>query len=97
MIIRSYRQALRIARSAGEDAANRRMRNAGRSRWTAVDYDHAVDVLNYVLGQLGYGPRCGSPRRLGQGESRRPDTDSSGIEVVRRSLRSTQPTICPHL
>jgi ribosomal protein L2 len=55
MIIRSYRQALRIARSAGEDAANRRMRKAGRQRWTAADYDHAVTIMNRVLGQLGYG------------------------------------------
>jgi hypothetical protein len=55
MIVRSYRQALRIARSAGEDAANRRMRKAGRRRWTAADYDYAVDVMNRVLGQLGYG------------------------------------------
>ena len=55
MIVRSYRQALRIARSAGEDAANRRMRKAGRRCWTAADYDHAVDVMNRVLGQLGYG------------------------------------------
>ena len=55
VIIRSYRQALRIARSAGEDAANRRMRKAGRRRWSVADYDHAVDVMNHVLGQLGYG------------------------------------------
>ena len=55
MIIRSYRQALRVARSAGEDAANRRMRKAGRRRWTAADYDYAVTVMNHVLGQLGYG------------------------------------------
>ena len=55
VIIRSYRQALRIARSAGEDAANRRMRKAGRRRWTAADYDCAVDTMNHVLGQLGYG------------------------------------------
>jgi len=54
MVIRSYRQALRIARSAGEDAANRRMRKAGRRRWTAADYDHAVTVMHHVLAQLGY-------------------------------------------
>jgi hypothetical protein len=54
IIVRSYRQALRIARSAGEDAANRRMRKAGRRRWTRADYDHAVTVLHRVLKQLGY-------------------------------------------
>jgi hypothetical protein len=52
--VRSYREALQIARSAGEDAANRRMRRGGRRCWTAADYDHAVDVMNRVLGQLGY-------------------------------------------
>ena len=55
VIIRSYRQALRVARSAGEDAANRRMRKAGRRHWTAADYDCAVEVMNHVLEQLGYG------------------------------------------
>jgi ribosomal protein L2 len=59
MIIRSYRQALGVARSAGEDAANRRMRKAGRRRWTLADYDHAVSVMNRVLDQLGYGPAPG--------------------------------------
>jgi hypothetical protein len=54
IIIRSYREALGIARSAGEDAANRRMRKAGRRSWTAADYDHAVDVMHHVLAQLGY-------------------------------------------
>jgi hypothetical protein len=55
VIVRSYREALRIARSAGEDAANRRMRRSGRRQWSAGDYDLAVDVLNRVLEQLGYG------------------------------------------
>ena len=55
MIVRSYRQALRIARAAGEDAANRRMRKAGRRRWTAADYEHAINVMNRLLEQLGYG------------------------------------------
>ncbi|HEY1244943.1 MAG TPA: hypothetical protein VGF29_08935 [Hyphomicrobiaceae bacterium] len=55
IIIRSYREALRVARSAGEDAANRRMRKAGRRRWTAADYDHAVNTMNHILAQLGYG------------------------------------------
>jgi hypothetical protein len=55
MIIRSYQEALRIARAAGEDAANRRMRKAGRRRWTEADYNHAVNVMNHILAQLGYG------------------------------------------
>lgn len=55
VVVRSYKQALRIARSAGEDAANRRMRKAGRRRWSAADYDCAVNVMNHILAQLGYG------------------------------------------
>jgi hypothetical protein len=31
------------------------MRKAGRRRWTAADYDHAVAVMNRVLDRLGYG------------------------------------------
>ena len=54
IVIRSYREAVRIARSAGEDAANRRMRKANRRGWTAADYDHAVNVMHRVLAQLGY-------------------------------------------
>jgi hypothetical protein len=54
-MIRSYRQALQIARSAGEDAANRRMRKAGRRRWSRADYNYAVSVMHDVLGRLGYG------------------------------------------
>jgi hypothetical protein len=45
---------MRFARAVGADAANRRMRKAGRRRWTAADYDHAVNVMNNVLVQLGY-------------------------------------------
>jgi len=54
IVIRSYREALRIARSAGEDAANRRMRKAGRRGWSRADYNHAVSVMNDVLARLGY-------------------------------------------
>ena len=56
IVIRSCEEALRIARAAGADAANRRMRKAGRSGWTAADYDYAVDVMRRVLKQLGYWP-----------------------------------------
>lgn len=54
LVIRSYEEALRIARAAGADAANRRMRKAGRSRWTKADYDHAATVMHRMLKQLGY-------------------------------------------
>ncbi len=54
IVTRSYNEALRVARSAREDAANRRMRKAGRRCWTEADYDHTVNVMNRVLAQLGY-------------------------------------------
>lgn len=54
IIVRSYEEALRFARSAGEDAANRRMRKADRRCWTEADYDHAVEVMNRILDQLGF-------------------------------------------
>jgi hypothetical protein len=54
VVVRSYSEALRIARAAGADAANRRMRKAGRSRWTKADYNHAVAVMVRFLVQLGY-------------------------------------------
>jgi len=52
--ITSYSEAVRLARCAGEDAANRRMRKAGRKAWTAADYDHAVSVTEGILVKLGF-------------------------------------------
>jgi hypothetical protein len=54
LIVRSFTDALRIARAAGADAANRRMRKAGRCRWSRGDYNHGADVMSRVLRQLGY-------------------------------------------
>lgn len=54
MRINSYNEAVRLARSAGEDAANRRMRKAGRKAWSASDFDHAASVTNAVLSDLGF-------------------------------------------
>jgi hypothetical protein len=52
--IRSYNEAVRLARCAGEDAANRRMRKAGRKAWSAADHDHGVRVTEGILGDLGF-------------------------------------------
>jgi hypothetical protein len=52
--VRSYKEAVQLARCAGEDAANRRMRKAGRKSWTAADYDYAVRVTEGILGDLGF-------------------------------------------
>ncbi len=35
-----------LAKSAAADAANRQMRAAGRSRWSAADYNLAVRVFD---------------------------------------------------
>lgn len=54
MRIKSYNEAVRLARSAGEDAANRRMRKAGRKAWSAADHDHAARVTEGLLAALGF-------------------------------------------
>ena len=54
MRVRSYNEAVRFALSAGEDAANRRMRKAGRKAWTAADYNHAASVTERFLVDLGF-------------------------------------------
>jgi hypothetical protein len=50
----TYKEAVRLARCAGEDAANRRMRKAGRKAWSAADHDHAVRVTEGILVKLGF-------------------------------------------
>lgn len=35
-----------LARAASQDAANRRMRKAGRKAWSRGDYNHAIDEFN---------------------------------------------------
>lgn len=54
MCVRTYKEALRFARAAGEDAARRRMRKAGREVMSGADYDHAVQVMERMLFDLGY-------------------------------------------
>lgn len=54
MRIKSYSEAVRLARSAGEDAANRRARKAGRKEWSATDHTHAARVTESILADLGF-------------------------------------------
>lgn len=54
MRVKSYKEALQLARCAGEDAANRRMRKAGRKAWSAIDHDHAASVTERLLADLGF-------------------------------------------
>ena len=57
MRVKSYTEAVRLANSAGLDAAKRRMRKAGRKVMSASDYDHAVSVIETFLSDLGFDTR----------------------------------------
>lgn len=54
MRVKSYTEAVRLANSAGLDAAKRRMRKAGRRAMSAADYDHAARVTTQLLADLGF-------------------------------------------
>ena len=54
MRVTSYKEAVRFARCAGEDAANRRMRKAGRKAWSASDHDNGARVTQRLLENLGF-------------------------------------------
>ena len=57
MRVKSYTEALPFARDAGLDAAKRRMRKAGRKVMSDADYDHAIDVMEKMLLDLGFDTR----------------------------------------
>jgi hypothetical protein len=52
--VRTYKEAVHLARCAGEDAANRRMRKAGRKAWSESDHAHAIRETERVLAGLGF-------------------------------------------
>jgi hypothetical protein len=52
--VKSYKEAVTLARCAGEDAANRRMRKAGRKAWSTADHDHAAGLTENILTDLGF-------------------------------------------
>ena len=54
MRVKSYKEAVQLARCAGEDAANKRMRKAGRKTWSAADHDHAARVTQAIITDLGF-------------------------------------------
>ena len=67
MRVKTYTEAVRLANAAGLDAAKRRMGKAGRKVMSAADYDHAVNVVEKFLGDLGFdaagwGAMAGVPR-----------------------------------
>ncbi len=57
MRVKSYTEALPFARDAGLDAAKRRMRKAGRKVMSDSDYDHAINVMEKMLLDLGFDTR----------------------------------------
>lgn len=54
MRVKTYKEAVRLANSAGLDAAKRQMRKAGRKVMSAADFDHAARVTEGVLTDLGF-------------------------------------------
>ena len=54
MRVKSYNEAVRLARCAGEDAANRRARKAGRKAWSEADHAYAARVTASILCDLGF-------------------------------------------
>ena len=58
MRVKSYAEAVRLANAAGLDAANRRMRKAGRTAWSAADRNHCCEVVEDILVKLGYDVRA---------------------------------------
>jgi hypothetical protein len=52
--VSGYKEAVRLARCAGEDTANRRMRKAGRKAWSISDSEHATRVTVRLLEDLGF-------------------------------------------
>ena len=54
MRVKSYKEAVRLANSAGLDAAQRRMRKAGRKAMSESDFDHAAHVTTKMLTDLGF-------------------------------------------
>lgn len=54
MRIKTYKEAVRLANSAGLDAAKRRMKKSGRTVLSAADFDHAAGVSQKVLTDLGF-------------------------------------------
>lgn len=88
MRVRTYTEAVRLANCAGEDAANRRMRKAGRKAWSASDHDHAASVTQRMLVDLGFDVTgwaitAGQPRNEPESPSprRKPSRRKQGAPV----------------
>ncbi len=54
MRVKTYKEAVRLANSAGLDAAKRRMSKAGRKAMSASDFDHAAHTTQKILTDLGF-------------------------------------------
>ncbi len=86
MRIKSYTEAVRLANAAGMDAANKRMRKAGRTAWSVEDRNHACDVVENFLVALGFDVRtwaatAGLPRNEPEPPPRKKRTRRSKGQV----------------
>ncbi|MFN3868795.1 MAG: hypothetical protein ACK4MF_07005 [Hyphomicrobiaceae bacterium] len=54
MRVKTYKEAVRIANSAGLDAAKRRMSKSGRKVMSAADFDVASGETERILAGLGF-------------------------------------------
>jgi hypothetical protein len=85
--IRSFNEALRIARSAGEDAANRRARKAGRKTWSEADLAYAASETERILASLGFDV-AGWAAMAGLARNEPPDEPAPRAKGKRRSRRA---------
>lgn len=93
MRLKSYEQAVQVANAAGMDAANKRMRKAGRKVWTEADYAHAAAVSQKFLTDLGYDIRgwmamAGVPRNEPEEPTPRKGKRTSRPRSPRRSKQA---------
>lgn len=47
--MKGLRMNLELARAAGQDAANRRMRSEGRTAWNVEDYNLATETMDRLF------------------------------------------------
>ncbi len=83
MRVKSYTEAVRVANSAGLDAAKKRMRKSGRKVMSASDYDHACSVIEKFLCDLGF-DTAGWRSTAGL-QRNEPETPPARKKAVRRS------------
>jgi len=54
MTAKTFPEAMKLARSAGQDAGDRNARKHNRTAWSEDDWDVACEATNKVLAALGF-------------------------------------------